>query len=349
MTGQQLRIDGRWASSVAAWGDLGWSTQIRGGMHEISWSMDVDTSFRHPALRVGSLVEIYDGPARLGLGVMNEPDLVSGQFVARGLYRVAENYLALDEDGNGSAVPNVAIDAAIARGLPWLRDTSFSNIPLTASGPTQGSNRLNTLLDSFSDFASAHWGVDENQQVSLRPLATTPTWYLRPGLTDLGLAEDEYASDLFGRRLASGGTFVVETRGDPVARMAFERREEPVDLTSLGIITAGKAQNILAGLLAKGRARPAFTTSVDVSANDLLTVSGVQADLSMVQAGQMVRSHGFYDDITYLNGQTYLDWLIGETSYEAGATTIALAPMGLAPRDLAAVLAALPARSTFQA
>lgn len=351
MTTTQLRIDGRWASTIAAWGDLTWSTTKVGGVNEIGWSMDVDTTFRHPALRTGSVVEIFDGPARLGGGIMNEPDLVSGAFVARGDHRRGLNYVALDGSGVPTSIPDVAIDAAIARGLPWTRPASISGSPFGANPPDEPF-KISALLDAYTDAAGSFWYLDADRAVRTRPALTgagqvTPTWYLAPGLTDLGVAEDEYASDLYARRLASGGTFAVTTRGDAAARAAFERREEPVDLTRLGVLTAGQANAILDGLLAKGKARPAFTESIEVSADQLQTLSGIPADLSMVAAGQVVRSHGFYDDIAFLNGATYLDWTIGETRYTAGAPTISLSPQGLAPRDLRSVLSTFPTRTRF--
>lgn len=351
MTGAQLRIAGLWASSIAPWGGLEWATKITGGMDEITWAMDTDTLFRHPALRPDALVEIFDGPSRIGAGLMVEPDVASGSFTATGLYRAAEHYLCLDGSDLGTSIPNVAIDAAIARGLPWKRRDSFYASRHTPEGDNavEGSNNLASLLDGVADGVSAYWRIDEDGYVTGGVAATTPTWHLPAGLTDLGLAEDEYASDLYSRRLATGGTFAIDSRGDAAARAAFGRREAAVDLTSLAVINSAKAEGILDGMLAKGRARPAFTESVEVSSQQLLTAGGVPGDLSMVQAGQVVRSHGFYDDIAYLSGRTYLDWLIGETKYEDGSDVITLSPQGLAPRDLAAVLAALPVRTSFRA
>lgn len=345
----QLKIDGRWANTIAPWGGLGWTTKAQGGMHELSWSMDVDTRFRDRSLRTDALVEIYDGPSRIGAGLLQEPDLAEGQFVARGLYRQAENFLALDASLDGTSVPNTAIDQAIARGLLWGRAASFSSVAFTASTATTAPNTLHALLTDFSDSTSAFWYLDSVGFVHNTVPATTPTWFLAPGLTELGVAEDDYASDLFGRRLASGGSFEVETVGDATARAFFGRREAAVDLTTLGVISQAKAESILTGRLAKGLARPSFTKSVDVTPGQLLSRGGVPADLTMVRAGQVVRSHGLFDDIRFLNGKSYLDWLIGETRHEDGSGVITLSPVGLAPRDLAAVLAALAPPSRFVA
>lgn len=347
----QLRIGGLWASAIAPWGSLEWGTKLRGGMDEITFSMDTDANFRHPALRPDVLVEVYDNAQRIGAGLLDEPDVASGSFTARGLYRAAENYLCLTSVGANTSVANTAIDQAIARGLPWRRIASFSTTPYTGDGSTAGSapNYLHTLLDGVTDEAGTFWSLDPDGAVVNAPLTTVPSWHLGPGLTDLGLAEDQYASDLFGRFFNTAAAYQTVVRADADARAAFGRREAPVDLTPLGPIAATRAQQILDGLLAKGRARPAFTQSLEVSASQLISAGGVEADLSMVQAGQMVRSHGFFDDIRALDGRTYLDWVIGETKYADGEETITLSPQGLAPRDLAAVLAAIPSRASFVA
>lgn len=345
----QLKIDGRWASTIAAWGDLAWKTALPGGMSEVTWSMDVDTTFRHQSLKVDALVEVYDGALRIGAGVMSEPNLAGGTFTAAGLYSSGANFLALDASGNGTSVPNVAIDRAILRGLRWSRSANFSSVAFAGDGAETAANKVTTLLEAFSDQTGTWPMLDGDGFVTNMTRPTTPTWHLLSGVADLGIGEGEYASDLFGRRLGSGGTFAVRTRGDAAARAAFGRREAPVDLTTQGVMSDAKADAILDGLLAKGRARPAFTNSVEVTPEMLLTSAGVPADLSMVTAGQMVRAHGFYDDVQFLNGATYIDWIIGETSYADGSGVLTLSPLGLEPRDLAGVLADIPAPTKYVA
>lgn len=345
----QLKIDGRWASTIAAWGSLAWKTALPGGMAEVSWAMDVDPSFRHPSLRIGRLVEVFDGASRIGAGLLTEPDLAAGTFTATGLYAAGVDYQAITSGGAGTSVPNTAVDQAILRGLPWNRRDSISAVAYAGTGDATANNTVNTLLQALSDEAGKWPYLDGDGYVSMLAPPTVPTWHLAPGVGYLGLSEGEYASDLYGRRLASGGTFEVETRGDAEARAAFGRREAAVDLTTQGVVSEAKANAILDGLLLKGRARPAFTNSVDVSPEMLLSAGGVPADLTMVQAGQLVRSHGFYDDTRYLDGRTYLDWIIGETAHADGSGVITLSPLGLEPRDLAAVLADIPAPTSFVA
>ena len=334
----QLKIGGRWASTIATWGDLAWKTAVPGGMSEVTWTMDVDPAFQHPALKIDALVEVYDGPTRIGAAQLVDPDVGSGAFTATGIYDGAVNFQALASSGAGTSVPNVAIDQAILRGLPWKRRANFSGVAFAGTGAETAANTVLSLLTAFSDQTGSWPMIDGDGYVTNQLAPTVPTWHLMPGFGGLGLAEGDYASDLYGRRLAAGGTFEVETRGDSAARDAYGRREALVDLTTQGVMSEAKANAILDGMLAKGRARPAFTDSVDVTPEMLLTSGGVPADLTMVQAGQLVRAHGMLGD-PRAGGATYLDWVIGETAYADESDVITLSPLGLEPRDLTAILA----------
>jgi hypothetical protein len=101
------------------------------------------------------------------------------------------------------------------------------------------------------------------------------------------------------------------------------------DATGFGEITATLANAIGDGILAKGRARLGFTSTIEVSAADLMTAGGVGADLTMVEGGrQSFRAHGIYDDLQWLDGRTYLDVLIGQSTHTDGSGIIRLDPVG---------------------
>lgn len=333
--GTQIRVNGVWLSNISAWGNLNWSHTADGGCKDASWQMDLPRTFSHPALVRGKVVEIFIGASRVWQGFLSEPDVDDDwTFNALGLSLLGKDYLCFDGSLNTTSKPDTAIDQAISRGLPWRRPDSLSNTAFAAGDTTASLNYVGDLLDAWSESVSKRWGVDGDGIVYARADPTTPTWHLKGGAARFGLADDEYASDLYGRYIASA--YATATVGDSVARTKFGRREAAVDLTTMGLLTLGQATAQLNGILAKGKARLGYTNGLEASKWQLTTPGGTPAYLPFVTAGQLVRMFGVLDE----QGQPlpYVDWVIGESNYEAGAETIALTPVGLVDRDFASVL-----------
>lgn len=333
-----VTVGGTWLTSLHGWGELKFSTIADGGSEEVSWRMDLAPSFTHPSFRMGKLVEIKAGPSNVWKGVLAEPD-VSAEgwtFTAIGLADEATGYLCLDSGGNTTSTPDVAIDQAVARGLPWTRPASLSNVPFAVSNDTDNLNYLADLLDAWAQSQSKRWAVTPDGEVYAYSEPTEPSWFTSPGAVRLGLADDDYASNLYVRYKTSATSFATQAVSDATAA-ATRRREYPVDATSLGIIDSTKATAVGTGLLARGKARFAWTDAITVSRNQLTNAGGTPAFLPFVRAGQMVRSFSVVNE----QGVTlpYVDWVIGKTEYVDGADTITLAPTTLAPRSLGDVLA----------
>lgn len=345
MSSIQVKVDGQWLTGIAPWGELTWSHAADGGCKDASWKMDLPATYTSPNLRRNKLVEIRFGPQNIWQGILTEPDYDDDwTFTAQGLSALGDgDWLAFDASLNTTSTPDTAIDQAIARGIPWTRPSSISSAAFgSATDATDSINYVGDLLDAYADSVGRRWGVDAMGQVYCVADPTSPTWYLTPGSGRFGLADDDYASDLFGRYLTSTGTYATATVGDAAARASLGRREFPVDLTPLGTITALQAQTYLQGLLTKGKSRMGYTNGLTVNAYQLTTPGGTPASLPLVTAGDLVRMFGVVNE----QGQPlpYLDWVIGETSYEAGSDTIGLTPVGLVARTLADVFT-LPAAS----
>lgn len=333
----QILINGVWAATIGGIGALKWSTVADGGSEEASWRMALPDTFTHPALRTGKLVELKAGSANVWSGVLNEPDISADgwQFNAIGLAEEATGYLCLTSGGDTTSTPDTAIDQAILRGLPWTRPVSLQSTPFALTDATDNLNYLSDLLDAWATSQSKRWRVDVNGVVSAAADPTTPTWHMTPGSARIGLADDDYASNLYGRYRSAATTYATVTAADTSAA-GKRRREYPVNLTSRGVTTSGNATNILTGMLAKGKARYAWTHPANPSRMQLTTPGGQPAYLPFVRAGDMVRTHGVINEQgTVL---PYVDWIIGKTEYEDGADTIQLAPTELAARTLGDVL-----------
>lgn len=318
-------------------GELSWASAADGGCTEASWRMDLSATFTHPSLRRNRLVEVKSGPANLWAGVLTEPDSDDDwTFTAQGLSRLAWNFLCFDSGGNTSSTPDVVIDQAIARGLPWKRPASLSNAAFAATGSTDDLNYVGDLLDAWATSVGKRWGVNADREVYAVVDPTVPTYHLTPGSGRFGLADDEYASDLYLRYMTSGAAYLTAHVGDAVAADIFGVKERRVDLTGLGVLILSAANANGAGRLAKGAARQGYTNGVEPSRWQLTTPGGQPACLAFVKGGELARMHGVLDE----QGQptNYVDFVIGEAKYEAGADTIALNPVGLVARDLEGAL-----------
>lgn len=333
----QVRSGGWWLNDIAKSGELKWSHAAAGGCKDASFKMDLPPTYSHSALQRGKIVEIRHGSPNAWQGFIADIDVEDGWTVnCLGLSALGKDYLCFDSGMNTTSTPNTAIDQAIARGLPWTRPNTVSGIAFAAGDTTTQLNYLGDLLDAWGNSRGRRWGVNAAGEVYGADDPTTPTWYLTPGVGRFGLADDEYASHLFVRYLASGSGYATVAVSDPVAAAKFGRREYPVDATSRGIMSGTDAFDLGAGLLAKGKARQGYTNGVTVSKSQLITPGGTPACLPLVQAQQMVRAFGVPDE----QGQTvpYVDWVIGETSLEAGSDQITLTPVGLVARTLGDVL-----------
>lgn len=337
---EQIRVGGTWLASIASVfgvGDLSYSHGVR-GCEQASWSMSLDPSFTHPALVSGALVEVKVGSANIWQGVLDEPD-GSGDgwtFTAAGLAAEGSDYLCLDASDNTTTKPDTAVDEAISRGLRWTRPDTLSSASFAASDDTAALNKVGDLLDAWALSVSKRWGVNADGQVYAQADPTTPSYHLTAGSGKVGLAEDEYASSLYGRFRTGASTYDKVIAEDGVAA-AGHRRELAVDLTTLGYTNSTKAGNVLAGMLANGKARYAWTKPLTVSRYQLTTPGGTPAFLPFVKSGELVRLFGVIDEQG--TPLPYLDFIIGRTQYEAGSDVITLSPVDLAARNLADVLA----------
>jgi hypothetical protein len=336
---KQLRVGGYWLASIGAWGELTWSTQWPGGCWDASWKMDLPLGFRHPALERGQRVEILDGPLVIWSGTLTEPNRSDWSFAAEGLVREGDHYMALNGSGLTSSTSDTVVDAAIARGLPWKRLDSISTTPFADKENTDNLNTVTALLNAYADRQSRRVVVDAQGVLTLASDPTTPTWHLTPGAASLGMADDEYASDVFVRwkDQDNGDALTTTVASDVQARDRWGRREYPVDLTALGPIKAGRAAGVAEGILTKGKAKPSWTNGLEVSPYELTSTGGVPADLSTVQAGDMVRIHGLFDDSQSFEARPYLDLVLGQVQYTDGAETVALTPLNVAARTLEAI------------
>jgi hypothetical protein len=324
-------------------------------MFEATWTMPLPPNFSDPLLTRGTLVEIMDGSYRIGSPlILASPERGAGlgdpwKFTATGVGREvegADSWYCDDGAGNSTTVATDAITVAIGNGLQWGgydpgSVPSFGFLGVTTQDDLQ---TIGSLLNAIGDFSGYHWGVGQDNLVAFTQDPTTPTYQVTPDVVALGTADDNYASTVKVRYIdSSTSLFTTATATDANTQARFGRREFAVDLTSSQPpMSSTAAQGFADGILAKSKGRLSWTNGLTLTSNEIQTIGGVPADLSLVAedvgTGCMVRLHGIFDDLLEFTGNTWLDLIIGEAKYVDGASTIDLNPLGLAPRDLAAVV-----------
>lgn len=358
-------IDGTvaWLAQIGpygSWGDLQWTTRWgdgASGMYEASWTMPLPPGFDHPLLRRGTMVELMDGPWRIGSPLILDQIARGAGYdqpwtlTCSGIGREVEgesSFYALDGSGDSTTIGTTAVDTAIANG--WRVDGRDASIP--ASGPSASSTSddlktVGTLLGLIGDESNGkRWGVGQDNLVRLMADPTTPTYFIVPDSSALGTDGSAFASTvLFRYRDDVTHAYATKTATDPDTEARYGHREFPVDRTDLGEIPAAVAQAFADGILAKSKGRVGWSNGLTLTSQQILTAGGGEADLSKVSEdvaeGCMVEFHGIFNDLLELTGQLSLTDIVGEAKYADGAPTIQLNPLGLAPDNMAAVIEAV--------
>jgi hypothetical protein len=318
-------VNGEWQSLETFVGDVTMSTIWPGGSDLLSWTPTL------PFARFAGGEDVIGsyGGVPVWHGHLLEPDPSQDQLSATGAWREGAGFAALDGTGTGTKVPDTAIDQAIARGLNWTRPTSLqsSNVGLDIS---QGPVSVATLLDTMASGQTSRWGVDPYRQVYKVDDPTEPSYQTLPLAEGLGFALDNYASTLIGRYLDSvSSTYKTETVW---VTPTHGYVEDIVDLTPRGGRTAAQVDSVLSNMLAKDRAVPQWTRSIEVAYGELLSMGGVPVALETVAAGELLRVNGGFELAQRLNGAMFVDIQIGRTELSGGTLTIS--PMQLAARNL---------------
>lgn len=333
-----LRVAGDWLDlTVGRFSELTNSTRFGGGDWEISWKMQLPIGARPRQLRPGALVEVMDGPWVLRSGYLTEPNWVDGTFAASGFCREAEQLLAFDSALNSTLRADVAVDRGAVRGWRVTRDATVPTTALGAADTGEGLNYIAAVLDAAADQAGKFWTVRADRAVRFETAPTTPTLHIKPGVAQLGVVDQDYCRTVYVAYCDSGDRGKVK-KVSATDASAPENREVGVDATVLLPITTAKAQSMANGILAKGKAKWGWTGTIELGEHELYSDGGERVDLWSVQAGQMARVHGAFDDQVNLSGATSLDVVLGDTSHVDESGVISVSPIGTVKNSLQAAI-----------
>lgn len=334
-----VTVNGTPLSHIGYWGDVTMTHRYPYGSWEMSWSMDMRINQRHPDVARGARVVAWVGPTPIWRGTLTEPDFDGQEFTATGVAREAETALSLGF-GVITTAPSVAVAWGILRGaLSWRGLNSLPSTPLTSNDDSTQYNYIADLLDAWSLEESVHWVVTPDGFIRTGAAPTTPLLYVTPGAGILGVADEEYVSDLYGRYYVKPGKLASVSVSDDTQNVGTVERG--VDLSARGVLTEAQAEAILDGLLAQGRARTGWTNGVEVGFGQVTTTGGTPIALSQVArlcgTGAMARLLGLFDE---RGASASTDIVVGESIWRVSDGTITLNPVGLAARDFSSIVEA---------
>ncbi|MEQ7847713.1 hypothetical protein [Nocardioides kribbensis] len=290
-----------------------------------------------------SPVEVRLGPGVVWSGaVISTDESESGIAVtAYGYSRFATDYGARDGNLPTTRV-DYAVNGAIARGWP----VTVASMPAWTATPVAGVDtaRLNTtenVLTEGTKTQGVRWTVREDKVLRFETAGAEVKWVTRVEIGRLGLADDDYVTHIGLRTLTMSGSPRVTWVGDdsptgPAAR--WGRREALVDWTGLGNASDATATFWATNLLAQVPPRLGFTETLTVALRDLTTVDAIPAHPAQVQAGDLIRLDGIYDEGA-TSAASSITITIGQVSYTDGEDSLTIAPAGLVTRNLTDLIA----------
>ena len=330
MTAIWVRLGGQRLADVGTYSPPTWETLADGGCGMAELTVTTSRTAPHHLLRTGTILEIVAGAMGVYKGEVTEYDPDTGGLHAAGLSTSLYRRLALDNLGQPTRNPAVAIWQAAVRGWQGTDPhgvTVNTDIPGTADGhPTS----VGELLDDWAEAAQVRWGVDGLGQLYAHPIEPAePKWLASPGVAAFGATDEGSPTMLAGAYVDSLGALRTAFAGSSGI-------EEHVDLTGRGVLNQAQAEAVLAGLLALRGGR-GWVNSVSLTPDEITNSGGAPAYLPGVVAGDTLRTFG----VGYVTaGSMTLDAVIGKTVHTAGSRLITLEPVNTAPRSFADVLAA---------
>lgn len=341
---------------IAAVGDLQWSTGWPYGCLEASWSMQVKPNIYPRALKANASVEIWDGPVRVWSGFLSEPEPGTPWTLhAKGWYTALSVLLALNAAETATtSIPQDALENAIARAdLPIIIGTPILATAFSSADETQQANYVLPLLDAYATSIGQRWAIDADYIFTMAADPTTSRYGLESTEALRGAADDDYVTDVYPRYVTS-----VDVDGNPdgwglghvaSASSPAGRRERVMDLNDLGLLTSGltTANDYAQGQLDLNGGRLGYTAGLEVHYGELVRNGGSPARLGLVKAGESFTAYTVADASGAVQLGLTQDVVIGRTDYADGAKTLAIQPVGLAPRTFVETLRSLKSKDSF--
>lgn len=332
-----ITVNGTPLSFIGYWGAPTLSWRRRGGSWEVTWRTDYPINFRHRDLVRGARVDVWLGSTSIWHGTLSEADYAEQKFIAAGLCRQAEDAAALGF-GTLSTTPSEVVGWGILRGaLNWHGLNALPSTPLTPDANEGPLNTVAGVLDAWARTAGVEWWIDPGTLpiVGFAAAPMTPSWEITAGSGVLGLADEEFISDIYARYMSAPGVYGTVEQHDNSQNLGT-RVERLVNLTPRGYITQAEAQGLVDNMLALTKARIGWSAPVNVAYGQVVR-NGTPVALSEVASrpNRMARLLGLYDE---RGAAAHTDVVVDETVWDVSAKSLQIKPVGLAARDFASII-----------
>lgn len=329
-----------WLDQLGIVAGVEYDTTYPGGDAEASWQITLDPGFQHRAVLYGRKVGIALGGSAIWHGYLDNPQRgTSWQMTAIGIAALGQNYRAVAATSGNALALNEVVDAAITRGLPWVRSGSLP----TLSGAFVPSATL-SIAEALDQVAAGqstetYWAVDTNGVLTMTAAPTTASYVLYATAPGGGRNLSGFATDVYVQYQSATGVMSTDLRS--AASRPFGRFEAYSDQTGLQLIPSTQADALGDGFLARNGARLKFTNDFVVTPGQLVTLGGQAVDLAAVRAG-------FLANVIFTDpdsaGEVTLgaipQVLFGAARYDADADNLTLTPVYAAQDSLQALLGA---------
>jgi hypothetical protein len=312
-----------WLGTLGQVTALTYSFVCPGGADKMSCTVMVPASYRTQMFNPGWTVRVFRGGGVVWTGRLDEPvpTAQGWNLTAVGAGNLGQNFVATYTGTWPAGQPDVSINAAIGRGLPWV-NPGVGSPPGAWLGQAvdSGAQTIADLLKLVCTRGGLTWYVDSQPSgqnvLSVFPLptavnrllvATTPVGRTLGG--DINVLVLRYQATADNTSSSGGAATYATTTVQNAASVAMHGPMEVyADLSNAGVMTAAQAQTV-GNYVLQIYKRASWAGPFSARYGDLMNAGGAAIDLGCDQAGTVVRlllSDGSYggevtpDPITFL-------------------------------------------------
>lgn len=275
--------------------DLKYSDSMPGGADQLTCTLQADPSWRHESLDPGRRLLAIRGASIAWEGSLTKPVPSDNGWAitGSGSGNWGSSYRA-----NWSTAWTAAavLDAAISRGLRWIRGSIAAGTYLTEIHDS-GSLSVTEFLNLITSPGSLTWRVRRTPgglELDVIPIPATPTRLLISNIPAARTIAGGFINSLWVRYQATAdsatipATYDLNSADDVYSIAKHDRLEEYWDISTAGVLDPGSSGALAVAALNKYTAA-SWADSFDVAPGQYLTMGGVPVDLGCENAGEVAR------------------------------------------------------------